>query len=161
MSDFLCSISHLVPNHLHSLPSLPPHPSHLLPHSSPSPPPLPSILALLPLPTSLLLSIHTSNSSILIVHSWAVEKPGPQEEGADASGLHSDLHWRGTVLACVHHSPWQQATPLFREHDTHIECIMALRPDMVMFIDYFTKVGVGVKWGRGCRGGRWRGEEGS
>ena len=25
------------------------------------------------------------------------------------------------------------------------------------FIDYFTKVGVGVKWGRGCRGGRWKG----
>ena len=40
--------------------------------------------------------------------------------------------------------------PFSEEHDTHIECIMALGPDMVVFIDYFTKVGVGVKWGRGC-----------
>ena len=50
--------------------------------------------------------------------------------------------------------------PFSEEHDTHIECIMALGPDMVVFIDYFTKVGVGVKWGRGCRGGRWRGRKG-
>ena len=56
------------------------------------------------------------------------------------------LSWHVSIIILRGNKP----LPFSEEHDPHIECIMALGPDMVVFIDYFTKVGVGVKWGRGC-----------
>ena len=49
--------------------------------------------------------------------------------------------------------------PFSEEYDTHIECIMALGPDMVVFIDYFSKK-VGSVGRERSRGGSPEGEGG-
>lgn len=37
--------------------------------------------------------------------------------------------------------------PFSEDHDNHIECVMGIGPDMIVFLDYFTKVlGAPIRW---------------
>ena len=141
---FLCShllISHLIPNHLHSLPSpltlitsslTPPllHPPP--PPSSPYVPSQPLSCCPFTLSTPLFF-LYTAG----LLRNLCLKKKERMRQDSTLIYTGGALSWHVSILR------GNKPLPFSEEHDTHIECIMALGPDMVVFIDYFTR----LEWG--------------